>query len=77
MNWIISTNTGDFEGETKREVLDGMITYYIDNDETPETIQAIHLVKRNAEPAKICQETVSEIQGLVDEGFNNNYMENL
>lgn len=68
MLWIIETQNGVFEAETKRKIIKQMIEHYGDNGRNP-TIKAVYCVFKDDRTDEICRKVVAKIQKLVDDGI--------
>lgn len=68
MYWTIETSNGGFEGSKLKEVVNDMIEYYGENEETPSNIEYVIGYTKNDREKIICKNGISRIQNLVDEG---------
>ena len=68
MLWIIETQSGVFEAETKRKIINNITEHYGDNGRDP-TIKAIYCVFKDDRTDEICRKGVAKIQKLVDDGI--------
>lgn len=66
MLWIIETQNGVFEAETKRKIINKITEYYGDNERNP-TIKAIYCVFKDDRTDEICRKGVAKIQEHLDD----------
>ena len=66
MLWIIETQNGVFEAETKRKIINKITEYYGDNERNP-TIKAVYCIFKDGRTDEICRKRVAKIQNLIDD----------
>jgi len=72
MLWTIEMqNSGVFEAETTRKVIQKIINYYSDSETLPR-IKSIYVINKNDDVEQLCSDAVLRLQNILDEKISKN-----
>ena len=75
MHWTIETKQGGFQGSRLKQIIGNMIEYYGSNNQDPGQIEFIVGYGKNEREKNICQNGISKISDMIEEGLASYHQE--